>query len=110
MVLRSINGLEGMDLVVSIPDPNLGQASPKIARILEKPLAGDEVSIEDAITLFGASGADREALFRVAHTLRLITNGDRASFVICRNINFTNICYMGCQFCGFAKRREERGI
>jgi len=104
MVLPSISGLEGMDQVVGIPDPHLGKAS-----ILEKPLAGDEVSIEDAITLFGTSGADRDALFRVAHTLRRMSKGDRASFVVCRNINFTNICYMGCQFCGFAKRREERG-
>ncbi|MEM1161963.1 MAG: 5-amino-6-(D-ribitylamino)uracil--L-tyrosine 4-hydroxyphenyl transferase CofH, partial [Pseudomonadota bacterium] len=48
-------------------------------------------------------------LFRTAHALRLETRGDRASFVVCRNINFTNICYMGCQFCGFAKRREDAG-
>lgn len=109
MALLSINGLEGMDQVECISDPDLGQASPAVARILEKPLAGDEVSTLDAITLFGTSGADREALFQVAHTLRRMTRGDRASFVVCRNINFTNICYMGCQFCGFAKRREEQG-
>ncbi len=36
-------------------------------------------------------------------------HGRRASFVVCRNINFTNVCYMGCQFCGFAKRREDPG-
>ena len=98
-----------MDRFADIPDPDLGKASPVIARILEKPLAGAEVSIEDAITLFGTSGADREALFRVAHALRRMTKGDLASFVVCRNINFTNICYMGCQFCGFAKRREQAG-
>ncbi|MGI9493562.1 MAG: 5-amino-6-(D-ribitylamino)uracil--L-tyrosine 4-hydroxyphenyl transferase CofH, partial [Geminicoccaceae bacterium] len=98
-----------MDQVTGISDPDLGKASPAIARILEKPLMGDEVSIEDAITLFDTSGSDREALFRVAHTLRRMSKGDRASFVVCRNINFTNICYMGCQFCGFAKRREQAG-
>ncbi|MGI9450409.1 MAG: 5-amino-6-(D-ribitylamino)uracil--L-tyrosine 4-hydroxyphenyl transferase CofH [Geminicoccaceae bacterium] len=98
-----------MDRLADIPDPDLGKASPVVARILEKPLTGDEVSIEDAIALFGTSGADREALFRVAHTLRRMTKGDSASFVVCRNINFTNICYMGCQFCGFAKRREQAG-
>ncbi|MGI9498756.1 MAG: 5-amino-6-(D-ribitylamino)uracil--L-tyrosine 4-hydroxyphenyl transferase CofH, partial [Geminicoccaceae bacterium] len=59
--------------------------------------------------LFAAEGADRDTLFRAADRLRQLANGDRASFVVCRNINFTNICYMGCQFCGFAKRREEKG-
>ena len=36
-----------------------------------------------------------------------MVNGDRVSFVVNRNINFTNICYMGCRFCGFAKRKED---
>ena len=65
------------------------------------------VSVADATALFATQGEDREALFRTAHALRLQTKGERASFVVCRNINFTNVCYMGCQFCGFAKRKEE---
>lgn len=91
------------------PDVDLGKARPAVAHILEKPFLGGEVSIEEAITLFGTSGSDREVLFQAAHALKRLTRGDRASFVVCRNINFTNICYMGCQFCGFAKRREELG-
>ncbi len=105
----SANGWVSKLYPVDIPDPGLGEASPVVARILEKPFLGGEVSIEDAIILFDTSGPDRDALFRAAHTLRRLTRGDRASFVVCRNINFTNICYMGCQFCGFAKRREEQG-
>ncbi len=98
-----------MTEVIDIRDPDLGKASAPIARILERPFLGEEISIEEATTLFGASGADRDTLFRTAHMLRRMTKGDRASFVVCRNINFTNICYMGCQFCGFAKRREQDG-
>ena len=98
-----------MDGALPLPDPDLGRASAAIARILEKPLVGGEVTVEDATALFATTGEDREALFRTAHALRRMTRGDRASFVICRNINFTNICYMGCQFCGFAKRKEQDG-
>ena len=89
--------------------PCLDEASPDIARILERPFLGKEVSQADAVRLFETRGADRDALFRAADCLRQSANGERASFVVCRNINFTNICYMGCEFCGFAKRRDERG-
>ena len=98
-----------MDGVLRIPDPDLGRASAPIARILEKPLSGGAIEVADAIRLFETTGEDREALFRTAHALRLQSRGDRASFVVCRNINFTNVCYMGCQFCGFAKRKDEPG-
>lgn len=98
-----------MDGAPRIPDPDLGRAAPAIARILEKPLTGGEITVAEATRLFAARGEDREALFRTAHHLRLATRGNRASFVVCRNINFTNVCYMGCQFCGFAKRRDEAG-
>lgn len=88
-------------------DPGLGAASADIARILEKPFLNAEVTPAEAIRLFAARGADRDGLFRAADCLRQLANGDYASFAIVRNINFTNVCYMGCQFCGFAKRRED---
>ncbi|MEM7190118.1 MAG: radical SAM protein, partial [Pseudomonadota bacterium] len=95
--------------VAEVSDPEIGLASAPIARILEKPLQGGAISVDEATSLFEATGEDREALFRTAHALRVQTKGLRASFVVCRNINFTNICYMGCQFCGFAKRRDDDG-
>ena len=52
---------------------------------------------------------DRTAIFSVADILRQRSKGDYVTFVVNRNINFTNICYMGCRFCGFAKRKEESG-
>ncbi|MEM8952185.1 MAG: 5-amino-6-(D-ribitylamino)uracil--L-tyrosine 4-hydroxyphenyl transferase CofH [Pseudomonadota bacterium] len=90
-------------------DPDLGAASAEIARILEKPFLGRDLTKADAVRLFAVEGADRDVLFRVADHLRQLANGERASFAIVRNINFTNVCYMGCQFCGFAKRREDEG-
>ena len=52
---------------------------------------------------------DRTAIFSVADILRQRSKGDYVTFVVNRNINFTNICYMGCRFCGFAKRKEDKG-
>jgi len=103
---------------IALPIPDLFHAAedragdgvtPTVRRILETSLAGGEVSEADGVALFRSTGADREAVFLVADTLRQRANGDRVSFVVNRNINFTNICYMGCRFCGFAKRAEDEG-
>ena len=87
-----------------------GSVTPRIAAIVEKALHGTgEVTEAEGVALFRSEGADREAVFLVADELRRRANGERVSFVVNRNINFTNICYMGCRFCGFAKRAEDDG-
>jgi len=83
-------------------------ASAPIRSILEMALEGGEVSEAEGVELFRASGADAEAVYATADELRRRANGDHVSFVVNRNINFTNICYMGCRFCGFAKRSEDK--
>ena len=80
-----------------------------VNEILEKALNGEEVERLEGARLFNAEHEDKEKLFSVANTLRERANGDRVSFIVNRNINFTNICYMGCKFCGFAKRLEDKG-
>lgn len=90
-----------------VEDPSA--VSGDVRAILERVLDFDEVSEEEGTRLFAAEGADIAAISRVANELRRRTNGNRVSFVVNRNINFTNICYMGCKFCGFAKRKEEAG-
>ncbi|MEL6531641.1 MAG: 5-amino-6-(D-ribitylamino)uracil--L-tyrosine 4-hydroxyphenyl transferase CofH [Pseudomonadota bacterium] len=103
--------------VVPAPDEIFRQAesgpglsvSPEIRHALQNVLDGGELSERQAITLFEAQGADAQAVFRTADALRARANGDRVSFVVNRNINFTNVCYMGCRFCGFAKRAEAPG-
>lgn len=91
----------------------LERASRPIWRILNRALLGQEISEAEGRALFetrdAGRGADRAAIYATADALRARTNGDRVSFVVNRNINFTNICYMGCRFCGFAKRREDAG-
>jgi FO synthase len=59
------------------------------------------------LTLFGAQGADLEALAALADRVRADVNGDVVSYVVNRNINFTNVCYTGCRFCAFAQRRTD---
>lgn len=76
--------------------------------ILEGALSGVEVSREEGLRLFEAEGADHDAVLHVADELRRRTVGDDVSFVVTRNINFTNVCYMGCRFCAFSRRREDR--
>ncbi len=81
-------------------------ATRPVRSILDSALCGNEVSLDEGETLFAATGADIAAICAVADHMRAEANGDRVSFVVNRNINFTNICYMGCRFCGFAKRAE----
>jgi len=65
------------------------------------------LSDEQAIALLGADGDDLEALAAIADGLRREVNGDEVTFVVTRNINFTNVCYTGCRFCAFAQRRTD---
>ncbi|MCV6594074.1 MAG: 5-amino-6-(D-ribitylamino)uracil--L-tyrosine 4-hydroxyphenyl transferase CofH [Silicimonas sp.] len=91
----------------------LDAARAPIKRILNRALLGREITEAEGRALFETTGPDaaldREAIYATADVLRARAKGDRVSFVVNRNINFTNICYMGCRFCGFAKRREEAG-
>jgi 7,8-didemethyl-8-hydroxy-5-deazariboflavin synthase CofH subunit len=85
----------------------LEAASRPVWRILNRVLLGHDVTQAQGTTLFQAQGADITAICATADSLRQKVNGDRVSFVVNRNINFTNVCYMGCRFCGFAKRKED---
>tara|TARA_R110002167_G_scaffold4648_10_gene21981 strand:+ start:1016 stop:2311 length:1296 start_codon:yes stop_codon:yes gene_type:complete len=86
---------------------SLAAADRRTQQILEDVINGQELSEQDAIRLFDAEGPELDALVATADYLRQKSVGNRASFVITRNINFTNVCYMGCKFCGFAKRKDD---
>jgi len=88
-------------------DRLLTGVSPEIGRILEAALDKRELTVRDASLLLSAEGADFFALLRAADLARSEDNGDDVSFVVTRNINFTNVCYVGCTFCGFARHRDE---
>src|SRR5689334_21142360 len=69
----------------------------------------DPAGLSDAeyLALLGADGADLDALAAVADAVRTEVNGDDVTYVVNRNINFTNVCYTGCRFCAFAQRRTD---
>lgn len=90
-------------------DALLADCRPAVRTALEKSLSGREVSRHDGEILFNANARELPALLRAADAVRRRRVGDAVSFVVVRNINFTNVCYMGCRFCGFARRREQEG-
>ncbi|MGM0782745.1 MAG: 5-amino-6-(D-ribitylamino)uracil--L-tyrosine 4-hydroxyphenyl transferase CofH [Pseudomonadota bacterium] len=83
------------------------RVSRKTRHMLESVLAGRELSETDAVHLFQVEDADLDALTATADEIRRRRVGDDATFVITRNINYTNVCYMGCRFCNFAKRKDD---
>ena len=88
----------------------LEACAPEIARALDKALAGGEVTVDEGETLFSADGPALIALMAVADTLRHQANGDLVTYVVNRNINFTNVCIKHCGFCAFSRdHREEEG-
>ena len=62
---------------------------------------------DQALALLAADGPDLEALAGIADALRREVVGDDVTYVVTRNINFTNVCYTGCRFCAFAQRRTD---
>ncbi|MFF3552714.1 bifunctional FO biosynthesis protein CofGH [Streptomyces tsukubensis] len=61
----------------------------------------------EALALLHADGPALDALTRIADELRRSVVGDDVTYVVTRNINFTNVCYTGCRFCAFAQRRTD---
>ncbi|MFH8683880.1 bifunctional FO biosynthesis protein CofGH [Streptomyces lydicus] len=61
----------------------------------------------EALALLHADGPALDALCGIADDLRRATVGDDVTYIVTRNINFTNVCYTGCRFCAFAQRRTD---
>ncbi|MDI6773082.1 MAG: radical SAM protein, partial [bacterium] len=82
----------------------------QVAQILDRALDGDALPIEDAVVLLEASGLELLATVMVADELRRRTVGDVVTYVVNRNISFTNVCTKRCGFCAFSRDyREEEG-
>ncbi|WP_431042681.1 bifunctional FO biosynthesis protein CofGH [Streptomyces sp. P1-3] len=71
--------------------------------------ADDPTKLTDpqALALLHAEGPALDALCRIADDLRRATVGDDVTYIVTRNVNFTNVCYTGCRFCAFAQRRTD---
>jgi FO synthase len=69
--------------------------------------APGSLTATQALALVTADGADLDAVCALADDVRRDTVGDEVTYVVNRNINFTNVCYTGCRFCAFAQRRTD---
>ena len=84
--------------------------SSDVSQILSAALAGEDITVDDACVLLDAKGVDYNSTLTVADELRRKTVGDIVTYVVNRNINFTNVCIKGCGFCAFSRDfREEQG-
>ena len=86
------------------------QPSPAIARILAKPFAGEPLTEAEITALFQARGPDFGAIAQAADRLRRQVKGDQVTYVVNRNINYTNVCYFKCQFCAFSKGKLTENL
>ena len=82
----------------------------EIHRITGKAALGRSLSEAEIVCLFQARGADFATVCSAADGLRTSVNGERATYVITRNVNYTNICGLRCQFCAFAKGKTAEHL
>ncbi len=82
-------------------------ASASVRAALEKSLRRGELTAEEGLALYTAEGDDLRAVIKCADLARAEDVGDEVTYVVNRNINFTNICFVGCQFCGFKRQKWE---
>jgi 7,8-didemethyl-8-hydroxy-5-deazariboflavin synthase CofH subunit len=99
---RYADEVEGAPLGVLID-----KASPEVRAVLKRALARQEVKPEEGLLLYTAADDDLRATMKCADLARAEDVGDEVTYVVNRNINFTNICFVGCQFCGFKRQKWE---
>jgi FO synthase len=90
--------------------PAKRQGEGHLCAILDRAFAGEALGETDVVRLFKARGQDFAAICRAADRLRQQANGDDVSYVVTRNINYTNVCYFRCQFCAFSKGKLSENL
>jgi FO synthase len=89
-------------------DTLLAKIDPQVALVLTKALHGYELEFGEGLMLARTRGHELEALVLAADLVRRERVGDVITYVINRNINFTNICFVGCRFCAFSRAPREK--
>ena len=92
----------------SFPAPSLGPSG--LAAILARARDGRLLAEADICALFAARGAEFAAVRREADALRREVSGEAVSYVVNRNINYTNVCTYRCKFCAFSKGRTAPAL
>jgi len=87
-----------------------GPTSPELHRILDRAANGTELTEAEIVSLFATRGAQAQAVVEAADALRKQTQGETVTYVVNRNINYTNICTHHCSFCAFSKTSIKAGF
>jgi len=90
--------------------PRDAAVSREVREIIARCRAGGALSEADVTRLFEARGDDFAHVVREADRLRREVSGDTVSYVVNRNINYTNVCYFKCQFCAFSKGKLSENL
>jgi 7,8-didemethyl-8-hydroxy-5-deazariboflavin synthase CofH subunit len=102
-----VEGSDDFSALRGASDRLLGSIDRQVAGILDKALQGEDISVEQATTLFEARGREINAIVLAADELRHRSLGDVVTYVTNRNINFTNVCIKRCGFCAFSRDHRE---
>ena len=81
-----------------------------LSDILDRATSGETLTESDIVRLYQARGEEFAAVCQAADRLRREVNGDTVTYVVTRNINYTNICYFRCQFCAFSKGKLSENL
>jgi FO synthase len=82
----------------------------RLSPVFDRAVAGKDLSVDDIVALFGARGADFHEVCLTADALRHESCGSTVSYVVTRNINYTNICTYRCRFCAFSKGKTSDAL
>jgi FO synthase len=95
------------------PSKPLGSAAlvrgTRIDRTIDRAFRGEELGESEIVALFSTYGAEADAVVRAADALRAQVSGEPVTYVVNRNINYTNICTYSCGFCAFSKTSTKAG-
>ena len=92
------------------PPARLGAISSDFARAIKRAEAEEILELEDTEALLTARGPELARLVELADQRRWERAGDDVTYVVCRNINYTNVCYFKCGFCAFSKGRLAENL
>ncbi len=107
---RTDGWLPGAQSALPRPNPVPGSASPEIRGILDRAVEGARLTEREIVRLFQARGHEFDAVCDAADQLRRRVNGKVVTYVVNRNINYTNVCYFRCQFCAFSKGKLSENL
>jgi FO synthase len=98
------------NIVGLLDKASLAYVSPDLVAIVESARQGQELTEAEVVRLFQSRGDDLGYVCQAADQQRIDCCGKEVSFVVNRNINYTNICYFKCQFCAFSKGKLSENL